>query len=347
MADSKAHKIPKDADDALKIIKTKYGDGSILCGDMVVKNIDSISTGSLALDIAIGIGGFPRGRLCEIFGAEGCGKTTITLEAIAQAQQAGGKAAFIDVEHALDFQYAQKLGVDVQSLMISQPDSAEEALNIMEILCQSRSVDIVVLDSVAALVPQAELDGEMGDHHMGLQPKLMSQALRKIKGVVNTSKTCALFINQLRQKMGISFGSPDVTPGGKALKYYATVRVDMRRIGAVKDGSNEDPTGHKVRAKVIKNKVAPPFRIAEFEITYDGRGVNKEKEILDIGAKCGVLDKSGSWYSYGENKLGNGMVACGEFLQENPGLMAEIKHKILDLKLPHRREQDEHTEVAG
>jgi len=339
-------KVPKDADDALNIIKKKYGDGSIICGDMVVKNIDSISTGSLALDIAIGIGGFPRGRVIEIFGAEGCGKTTIALEAIAKAQQSGGKAAFIDVEHALDFQYAQKLGVDVQKLMISQPDSAEEALNIMEILCQSRSVDAVVLDSVAALVPQAELDGEMGDAHMGLQPKLMSQALRKIKGVVNVSKTSAIFINQLRQKMGVTFGSPNVTPGGKALKFYATVRVDMRRIATVKDDKDDDPTGHKVQAKIVKNKVAPPFRVAEFEITYNGRGVNKEKEILEIGAKCGILSKSGSWYSYGENRLGNGLVAAGTFLQENPGLMAELKGKILDLKLPHRREQDECAEMA-
>lgn len=339
-------KVPKDADDALNIIKKKYGDGSIICGDMVVKNIDSISTGSLALDIAIGIGGVPRGRIIEIFGAEGCGKTTITLETIGQMQQAGGKAAFIDVEHALDFQYAEKLGVDVQKLMISQPDSAEEALNIMEILCQSKSVDVVVLDSVAALVPQAELDGEMGDHHMGLQPKLMSQALRKIKGIVNVSKTSAIFINQLRQKMGVTFGSPDVTPGGKALKFYATVRVDMRRIATVKDDKDEDPTGHKVRAKVIKNKVAPPFRVAEFEITYNGRGVNKPKEILEIGAKCGILGKSGSWYSYGENRLGNGLAAAGEFLQENPGLMGELKDKILDLKLPHRRNKDECAEMG-
>jgi recombination protein RecA len=308
---------------------------------MTVKNIDSISTGSLTLDIALGIGGFPRGRIAEIYGAEGCGKTTIALETIAYAQKHGGTAAFIDVEHALDFQYAKKLGVDVDSLLISQPDSAEEALSIAEIYCQSGSVDVFVLDSVAALVPQAELDGEMGDAHMGLQPKLMSQALRKMKGPINISKTVALFINQLRQKMGVTFGSPDVTPGGKALKFYATTRVDMRRISTVKGkGDDSDPVGHRVRAKVIKNKVAPPFRIAEFEMTYSGHGVNKGLEILEVGKKCGIVDQKGTWFSYGDLRLGNGKEVAAQFLMDNSDMASEIKDKILDLKMPHRRNDD-------
>jgi len=340
---AKKDESPRSSEDALKIIKRKFGEGAILCGDMTVKNIDYISTGSLALDIAIGIGGFPRGRICEIYGAEGCGKTTIALETIAQAQLLGGTAAFIDVEHALDFQYAQKLGVNVQELMISQPDSMEEALGIAEILCSSRSVDIIVVDSVAALTPQAELDGEMGDQHIGLQPRLMSQALRKLKAIVNKTNTVTLFINQLRQKIGSFMGSPDITPGGKALKFYSTVRVDLRRIGAVRPSQDSEPTGHKVRAKVVKNKVAPPFRVAEFEITYSAYGVNSEAEILDIGSKCGILSKSGSWYSYGENKLGNGVVACCESLRNDPDLVDEIKEQILDLKMPNRRDDNGST----
>jgi recombination protein RecA len=321
-------------------IRKKYGEGSIICGDVVVKDIDAIPTGCLGLDIALGVGGFPRGRISEIFGAEGSGKTTVALETIAQAQKADGRAAFIDVEHALDIQYAQKVGVNIQDMMISQPDSAEEALSIMQILCESKSVDIVVLDSVAALVPQAELDGDMGDHHVGLQPRLMSQALRKIKGLVNKSHTVALFINQLRQKIGITFGSPDVTPGGKALKFYTTVRVDLRRISTVKGkaekGEEANPVGHKVRAKVVKNKVAPPFRQAEFEVTYTGRGVNNEAEIIEHGAKCGILKKSGSWYSYDDARLGQGLDACSQFLMDNPDMAQELEEKILKLKMPWR-----------
>lgn len=341
---AKKDEAPKSADDAVDMIKKKFGEGAIIHGEMTVKNIDSISTGSLALDIAIGIGGFPRGRICEIYGAEGCGKTTIALETVAQAQNSGGTAAYIDVEHALDFQYARKLGVDIDSLYISQPDSMEEALGIAEILCKSKSMSVIVIDSVAALVPQVELDGEMGDQHIGLQPRLMSQALRKLKGIVNTSKTLAIFINQLRQKVGTFMGSPDITPGGKALKFYATVRVDMRRISTVKSGG-DDPTGHRVRAKVVKNKVAPPFRIGEFEITYNGTGVNNEVEIIEIGAKCGLISKSGSWYSYGENKMGNGMPTCSEYLRGNPEIAEEIKGKIFDLRLPNRRDDADDSEV--
>jgi recombination protein RecA len=333
----------KQADNALDEIKKKFGDGSIIRGEMVVKDIESISTGCMSLDIAIGIGGFPRGRICEIFGTEGSGKTTIALETIAQAQKAGGIAAFIDVEHALDFQYAQKLGVDVQELMISQPDSAEEALSIAEILCQSNGVDLIVVDSVAALVPKAELEGEMGDHHIGAQARLMSQSLRKMKGIVNTSKTAMVFINQIREKTGVFFGNPETTPGGRALKFYASVRVELRRISTVKGKEGEDPIGHMVRAKVIKNKVAPPFRKAEFEITYTGHGVNKSKEIVELGEKCGIIKKSGSWYSYGENRLGQGVAAASEFFDSNPDFAEELKEMIFDLKLPLRRKEDDDT----
>jgi len=344
--DKKAPQVDS-AEEALKVIRMKYGEGAIIHGDMTVKNIESISTGSMGLDLAIGIGGLPRGRICELFGAEGCGKTTIALETVACAQRHGGRAAYIDVEHALDFQYAQKLGVDVKGLFISQPDSMEEALGIAEILCQSKSFDVLVVDSVAALVPKAELNGEMGEQHIGLQPRIMSQALRKIKGIVNTSHTLALFINQLRQKVGSFMGSPDVTPGGRALKFYASVRIDMRRISAVKDdGADEAPTGHLVRAKVVKNKVAPPFRIAEFEVTYNGMGVNKEAEIIEFGIKCGVLTKSGSWISYGENRLGNGRANTVQFMRDNPGLVAELREQIIKLKapMPDRSDGDEHTE---
>jgi recombination protein RecA len=308
-----------------KIEKT-YGKGSIMrMGDKRVEQVEVIPSGSIALNAALGVGGYPRGRVIEIFGPESSGKTTLALHAIAEAQKAGGVAAFIDAEHAFDRFYAEKLGVDIDNLYISQPDSGEQALEIAEQLIRSSAVDIIVIDSVAALTPKAELEGEMGDSKMGLQARLMSQALRKLTGAINKTNTTCIFINQLRDKIGIMFGNPETTTGGNALKFYASVRVDIRRIGQLKDG--EEVKGNQVRVKVVKNKVAPPFRKAEFDIMF-GEGISHTGEIVDLGAELNVIKKSGSWYSYNDAKLGQGRDAAKQCISDNPELAEELSSLI-------------------
>jgi recombination protein RecA len=303
-----------------------YGKGTIMkLGDSKVMGVEFIPTGSLGLDIALGIGGLPRGRVVEIYGPESSGKTTLAIQAIANAQRAGGIAAFIDAEHAFDKTYAEKLGVDVSNLLISQPDDGEQALDITEHLIRSGAIDIIVIDSVAALVPRGELEGEMGDSKMGLHARLMSQAMRKLTGTISKTGCCCIFINQLREKIGVMFGNPETTTGGNALKFYASVRLDIRRIGQLKDGDNI--TGNRTRVKVVKNKMAPPFRTCEFDIMY-GLGVSKNGEIIDMGSELGVLQKSGSWYSYEGTKLGQGRDGVKQMLDDNPGLSAEIETKI-------------------
>ena len=315
---------------ALKLTMEKidkdYGKGSIMkLGDKEVVEIDNIPTGSLGLDIALGIGGLPRGRVIEIYGPESSGKTTIATHAIAEAQKKGGICAFIDAEHAFDSGYAKKLGVDIDNLLISQPDYGEQALEIADRLISSGAVDLVVIDSVAALVPKAELEGEMGDSKMGLQARLMSQALRKLTATINRTGCCCIFINQLREKIGVMFGSPETTTGGNALKFYASVRLDIRRIAQIKDG--DEVVGNRARVKVVKNKVAPPFRLAEFDIIF-GEGISKVGEIVDLGAEHGIIQKSGSWYSYETNKLGQGRDAVKQLLLDNPEMAKEIEEKI-------------------
>jgi recombination protein RecA len=310
-----------------KLEKT-YGKGAIMkLGDSTVEQIEAISTGSLGLDIALGIGGLPKGRVVEIYGPESSGKTTLAIHAIANVQRNGGIAAFIDAEHAFDRFYAEKLGVDTQSLLISQPDNGEQALEIADNLIRSGAVDLVVIDSVAALTPKAEIEGEMGDSRMGLQARLMSQALRKLTGTINKTGCCCIFINQLREKIGIMFGNPETTTGGNALKFYASVRLDIRRISQLKDG--ETVSGNRVRVKVIKNKVAPPFRMAEFDIIF-GEGISKVGEIIDIGVEKGIIKKSGSWFAYDETKLGQGREAVKQLFAENPDLAEEIERKIIE-----------------
>lgn len=309
-----------------KLEKT-YGKGTIMkLGDTVVEPMDSISTGSLGLNIALGIGGLPRGRVVEIYGPESSGKTTLAIHAIASVQRAGGIAAIIDAEHAFDRFYAEKLGVDTKSLLISQPDNGEQALEIADNLIRSGAVDLVVIDSVAALTPKAEIEGEMGDSRMGLQARLMSQALRKLTGAINKTGCCCIFINQLREKIGIMFGNPETTTGGNALKFYASVRLDIRRISQIKDG--DIVTGNRTRVKVIKNKLAPPFRMAEFDIVF-GEGISKVGEIIDIGVDKGIIKKSGSWFSYDETKLGQGRDSVKAIFAENPDLAKEIEDKII------------------
>ena len=303
-----------------------YGKGTIMkLGDSKVMGVESIPTGSLGLDIALGIGGLPKGRVVEIYGPESSGKTTLAIQAIANCQRAGGIAAFIDAEHAFDKDYAIKLGVDVNNLLISQPDDGEQALDITEHLIRSGAIDIIVIDSVAALVPRSELEGEMGESKMGLHARLMSQALRKLTGTISKTGCCCIFINQLREKIGVMFGNPETTTGGNALKFYASVRLDIRRIGQLKDG--DSLTGNRTRVKVVKNKMAPPFRTCEFDIMY-GMGVSKNGEIVDMGSELGVLQKSGSWYSYEGTKLGQGRDGVKQMLDDNPGLSAEIEGKI-------------------
>ena len=312
---------------ALAQIEKQFGKGSVMRMDDsdVIQDIQSVSTGSLGLDIALGIGGLPRGRVVEIYGPESSGKTSLTLSVIAQMQKLGGVAAFIDAEHALDPQYAAKLGVVVPDLLISQPDTGEQALEIADMLVRSGSVDIVVIDSVAALTPRAEIEGEMGDSHMGLQARLMSQALRKLTGNIKKTNTLVIFINQIRMKIGVMFGNPETTTGGNALKFYASVRLDIRRIGAIKKG--DEVVGAETRVKVVKNKVAPPFKQAEFDVLY-GEGISREGEIIEIGAQLNFVEKAGSWYSYNGKKIGQGKDNAREFLKENPKIAQEIEDKI-------------------
>ena len=316
----------KTLDLAITQIEKQYGKGSIMkLNEEVVVECNGISTGSISLDAAVGIGGVPRGRIVEIYGPESSGKTTLTLHIIAQAQKNNGVAAFIDAEHAFDPSYAKKLGVDFESLYFSQPDNGEQALEIADILVRSGTLDVIVIDSVAALVPKAELEGDMGDSHMGLQARLMSQALRKLTGTVSKSKTCVIFINQLRHKIGVMFGSPETTAGGNALKFYSSCRLDIRRIGAIKD--KEEIIGNQTRVKVVKNKVAPPFRVVEFDIMY-GEGISKLGELVDLGVKAGAIEKSGAWFSYKGDKIGQGRENSKIFLKENPAIAKEIESVV-------------------
>lgn len=313
-------------DMALKQIEKQFGKGSVMkLGEKTDRNISSVSSGSLALDTALGIGGYPRGRVIEVYGPESSGKTTVSLHAIAEVQAIGGTAAFIDAEHALDPVYAKNLGVNIDELLLSQPDTGEQALEIAEALVRSGAVDIVVVDSVAALVPKAEIEGEMGDSHMGLQARLMSQALRKLSGVINKSNTIVIFINQIREKIGVMFGNPETTPGGRALKFYSSVRLEVRRAEALKSGT--EIIGNRTKIKIVKNKVAPPFRTAEVDIMY-GKGISREGEIVDIGSDLEIIQKSGSWYSYNEERIGQGRENVKQFLLKNPEIRNEISNKI-------------------
>lgn len=318
---------------ALGQIEKQFGKGSVMrLGDAAsIRDIDIVSTGSIGLDVALGIGGLPRGRVVEIYGPEASGKTTLTLQVIAEAQKTGGTAAFIDAEHALDPTYAEKLGVNVDELLVSQPDTGEQALEITDMLVRSGAVDIIVIDSVAALTPKAEIEGEMGDSHMGLQARLMSQALRKLAGNIKRSNTMVIFINQIRMKIGVMFGSPETTTGGNALKFYASVRLDIRRIGAIKKG--DEIIGNQTRVKVVKNKVSPPFKMAEFEILY-GKGISREGEIIDFGVDQGIIDKAGSWYSYGSDRIGQGKENVRQYLLSNPEIASEIEAQIRARLLP-------------
>ena len=316
----------KALEEALKNIEKAHGKGSIMTlGEDSKLNVEAIPSGSLDLDIALGIGGYPKGRIVEIYGPESSGKTTVALHAIAEAQKLGGTAAFIDAEHALDPAYAKKLGVNIDELIVSQPDTGEQGMEIAEALVRSGAIDIIVIDSVAALVPKAEIEGEMGDSHMGLQARLMSQALRKLAGSIKKSNTIAIFINQLREKIGVMFGSPETTTGGRALKFYASVRLDVRRIETLKQG--DEMIGNRTRVKVVKNKVAPPFKIAEFDIMY-GEGISKDGNILDVGVKADIVNKAGSWFSYGDIRLGQGRENSKDYLKENPEVSKEIEMKI-------------------
>ncbi|MDI9514411.1 MAG: recombinase RecA [Clostridiaceae bacterium] len=307
-------------------IERQFGKGAIMkLGEVSHVNTDAISTGALSLDIALGVGGLPRGRIIEVFGPESSGKTTVALHAVAEAQKAGGDAAFIDAEHALDPVYAKNLGVDIDNLIVSQPDTGEQALEITEALVRSGAIDIIVIDSVAALVPKAEIDGEMGDQFVGLQARLMSQAMRKLSGVVSKSKTVAIFINQLREKVGVMFGNPETTPGGRALKFYSSVRLDVRRVETLKD--NGEAVGNRTRVKVVKNKVAPPFKEAEFDIIY-GHGISREGCVLDVGTSLDIVKKNGAWFSYGDQRIGQGRENVKRFLRDNPEIMREIEEKI-------------------
>lgn len=316
----------KTLEQVLADIEKQFGKGSVMrLGEETHNEIDVCSSGSLTLDIALGVGGYPKGRIIEIFGPESSGKTTFALQAIAEVQKSGGKAAFIDAEHALDPVYAKNLGVDINDLLLSQPDTGEQALEICEALVRSEAISIVVIDSVAALVPQAEIEGEMGDSHVGLQARLMSQALRKLSGTINKTNTIAIFINQLREKVGVMFGNPETTPGGRALKFYSTIRLDVRRGEQIKNGDNI--IGNKTNVKVVKNKVAPPFKTATVEIMY-GKGVSREAEILDLASDIGIVDKSGAWYSYKGEKIGQGKENAKQFLRDNPKLKDEIENKV-------------------
>ena len=313
---------------AMSHIEKQFGKGSImrLGEDAILPDVQTISTGALGLDIALGVGGIPKGRIIEIFGPESSGKTTLALHIVAEAQKKGGIAAFVDAEHALDIHYARKLGVKTDDLLVSQPDTGEQALEITEVLVRSGAIDVLVVDSVAALVPRAEIEGEMGDSHMGLQARLMSQALRKLTGTISKSNCCVIFINQIRMKIGVMFGNPETTTGGNALKFYASVRMDIRRVASLKQG--QDVIGNRTRVKVVKNKVAPPFKEAEFDIMY-GAGISREGDIVDLGVEAGVIDKSGAWFSYGDERIGQGRENAKQFLKDHPETASEIQEKIL------------------
>jgi recombination protein RecA len=329
---------------ALSQIEKQFGKGAVMRmgDDSSVRNVDVISSGSLALDVALGVGGLPRGRVIEVYGPESSGKTTLALQVIAEVQKAGGTAAFVDAEHALDPQYAENLGVNVEDLLVSQPDTGEQALEITDMLVRSGAVDIVVVDSVAALTPKAEIEGEMGDRHVGLQARLMSQALRKLTANIKRSNCMVVFINQIRMKIGVMFGSPETTTGGNALKFYATVRIDIRRIGSIKKG--DEVIGNQTRVKVVKNKVAPPFRLAEFEILY-GKGISKLGELIDLGVANGIVDKAGAWYSYGGDRIGQGKENARAFLAEHADIAADIETRLRDLLLPVTKTKDELVEA--
>ena len=340
MADERA----KALEVALKKIEKNYGKGSIMkMGEKIDTQIKTVSSGTLALDVALGIGGYPRGRIIEVYGPESSGKTTVALHAIAAVQQAGGIAAFIDAEHALDPKYARALGVDVDELLLSQPDTGEQALEITDALVSSGAVDIVVIDSVAALVPRAEIDGEMGDTHIGLQARLMSQALRKLSGSINKTKTIALFINQIREKVGVMFGNPETTPGGRALKFYSSVRLEVRRGESIKSG--QDMTGNRTKIKVVKNKVAPPFKTALVEIMY-GEGISQVGDIVDMGSDAEIITKAGAWYSYGDERIGQGRENAKQYLLDNPELRQEIERKVRNAYGVGDEEETERIESA-
>lgn len=327
---------------AMKNIESNFGKGAIMkLGDKPAVAIDTISTSSISLDAALGVGGLPRGRIIEIYGPESSGKTTVALHVVAEAQKAGGVAAFIDAEHALDPVYAEALGVNIDELIVSQPDTGEQALEITEALVRSSAVDVVVVDSVAALVPKAEIEGDMGDSHVGLQARLMSQALRKLAGAINKSNTTAIFINQLREKVGVMFGNPEVTPGGRALKFYSSVRLEVRRVDSIKSG--QDIIGNRTKVKVVKNKVAPPFKIAEFDIMY-GKGISREGDIVDMAAKYGIIKKAGAWYSYQDEKIGQGRDRAKQFLKDNPETAKIIENLVLDKVLGRTHEDEEEKE---
>ena len=324
--DKKSSEKEKALADAFKTIEKAYGKGSIMkLGDQTLEKIDVIPSGSIALDVALGAGGYPKGRIIEIYGPESSGKTTFALHAIAEAQKNGGYAAFIDAEHALDPAYAKALGVDIDNLILSQPDNGEQALEIVEALVRSDAIDIIVIDSVAALVPKAEIEGDMGSSYIGLQARLMSQAMRKLAGIINKTKTVAIFINQIREKVGVLFGSPETTSGGRALKFYATIRLDIRRVDQIKQGT--EAVGNLVRVKVVKNKVAPPFKTAEIDLIY-GKGISREGEILDMAANLDIVDKSGAWFSYNGERLGQGRENVKQLLKENSALAQELEQKI-------------------
>ena len=335
----------KALDAALSQIERQFGRGSIMkLGDNKALDIEAISTGSLGIDIALGIGGLPTGRIVEVYGPESSGKTTLTLQVIAEAQKQGKTCAFVDAEHALDPVYAQKLGVNIDDLLVSQPDTGEQALEICDMLVRSSAVDVVIVDSVAALTPKAEIEGDMGDSHMGLQARLMSQALRKLTGNIKRSNTLCIFINQIRMKIGVMFGNPETTTGGNALKFYASVRIDIRRIGSVKEG--DEVVGNETRVKVVKNKVAPPFKQAEFIIMY-GEGISKQGELIDLGVKHKIVEKSGAWYSYNGNKVGQGKANSIKFLKDNPEIADEIEGKLREMLLLQATVQPEDGEDAG
>ncbi len=336
--------VSKDRKEAIEMallqIEKNFGKGSVMkLGDKQQMNVESLPTGALSLDIALGIGGLPKGRIIEIYGPESSGKTTVALHAIAEAQKRGGEVAFIDAEHALDPVYAKNLGVRVEDLIVSQPDTGEQALEIAEMLVRSNAIDVVVIDSVAALVPKAEIEGEMGDSHVGLHARLMSQALRKLAGVINRTNTVVIFINQLREKVGVIYGNPEVTTGGRALKFYASVRMEIRKAELIKQGT--DVIGARTRAKIVKNKVAPPFKEAEFDIMY-GEGISKEGCILDIGAACGVINKSGTWYNYNDERIGQGRENAKKFLRDNPEIKEKVEAEIREILV----DNDESTETT-